>query len=237
MLCLVVLLALGRAAADECPWHGCNDADNGDCYDKCRSCDALHTYQPHYYDSYGDCIQEHCDWNDDMWKDWYDRMIIGTILGAIVTSITLILASCPVCCGVMKDKPLKVFAIVLSLITIPCYFLPYIFAKHTTVGLVEDICNSCPSGCTQEEKTHLEDQIDGFSTWAAYTFGFGFVVVLLASITNCLSCCMCSTCCQPTTKTPVQPYVGSAQANVAQATVVGQPTGAADAGVSNKLAT
>ncbi|CAK0809001.1 unnamed protein product [Prorocentrum cordatum] len=239
MIRLVAFFALGRAAADECPWHGCNNADYNDCTYKCKSCDALHTYYPHSYDSYGDCVHETCKWDDDYWEDWYASMIIGTIIGVIISTITLVLASCPVCCGVMKDKPLKAFACVLALITIPLYFLPYIAAKQTTVGLVEDICGGCSGGCTQEEKTELEDTIDGYSIFIAYTFGYGFAVLILAGITHCLTCCICCPCCGPLTTskpTPVQPYSGAPQPAV-MGQVLGQPVGSAAAVENNKLAT
>merc|ERR1719291_1084760 len=82
-----------------------------------------------------------CQWEDNYAQDWYAKILIGTIVGSIVTIATTVVLSLPVCCGVMKDSPsLKVIAIVCSVVAFFCFFVPMIAGSASSGSLVDDIC-------------------------------------------------------------------------------------------------
>jgi len=162
-----------------------------------------------------------------MAEDWYGKILVGCVFGIIFTLVTTIVTSLPVCCGVMKDGPLKPIAIVCGVVAGFSYFIPFISGFATAGAFTDDICNSCDNGCTDDERKQIEEAIGALGVLVAYIHGFGFIVVILASITMCLTCCMCCPCCGPLKQAQTD-----AQPTQPQAQVMGQvvqPAGAAKA--------
>merc|ERR1712014_94921 len=89
----------------------------------------------------------------------------------------------------------------------------------------DDICNSCDNGCTDDERKQIEEAIGALGVLVAYIHGFGFIVVILASITMCLTCCMCCPCCGPLKQAQTD-----VQTMQPQAQVMGQVVQPAEAG-------
>jgi len=161
---------------------------------------------------------------DEYFEDWYGKILVGSIVGIIVTAVTTTVVSLPVCCGVMKDSPsLKVIAIVCSVVAAFCFFIPLIAGTATSGGVTDDICNACD--CTEQEREDIDGHMSNAGIWVAYIWGFGFAVLVLGGITMCLSCCVCCPCCGPLKAAKQEqaqqgPVVGQVQGQV-----VGQPIG------------
>jgi hypothetical protein len=165
-----------------------------------------------------------CQWKDDYWHDWYAKILIGTIVGTIVTIATTVVLSLPVCCGVMKDSPsLKVIAIVCSVVAFFCFFVPMIAGSASSGALVDDICNACDDGCTEAERDEMDGHVSGAGIWVAYTYGFGFLVLVIGGVAMCLSCCVCCPCCGPLQSAKQSREMPGQQVPGVQGEVVGQP--------------
>merc|ERR1712224_870207 len=156
-----------------------------------------------------------------MAEDWYGKILIGSIFGIVFTLVTTVVTSLPVCCGVMKDnKSLKIIAIVCGVVGIS-YAIPFISGALTAGSFTDDICDSC-GGCTDKERTDLEESIGALGVLVAYIHGFGFVVVILSSVTMCLSCCICCPCCGPLKQAKDAANAGGG-APAVQGQVIGAP--------------
>merc|ERR1719343_928748 len=100
-------------------------------------------YKLNTYGGSTTCIDNSCNWRDDMAEDWYAKILVGSIIGIIIVLVTTIVTSLPVCCGVMKDGPLKPIATVCAVIAGFSYFIPFISGLATAGSFTEDICDSC----------------------------------------------------------------------------------------------
>jgi len=236
-----ILLSL---AAEHCH-AGCEDSWGDDHYacseciggehdwaavDQCTACTEDYKLEDADGDGYGECEYDFdgwddgttstCTWRDDMAEDWYGKILVGCIIGIVITLVTTVVTSLPVCCGVMKDGPVKIIAIVCGAIAAVSYAIPFIAGAATAGSFTDDICDSC-GGCNDKDRKDLEESIGALGILVAYIHGFGFVVVVLASITLCLSCCMCCPCCGPLKKQKdtVEVVQGQPQAQVVGAVV------------------
>lgn len=168
----------------------------------------------------------HCEVTDEEEEDWYAKMLTGSIVGAVVAIILIVIASMPVCCGVAKENKstLCCMGTFVGIIAAVCNFVPLIAALVATTEAVDHHCDKC--NCTDEER---EDAKHIFGFWGAiigYMHGMGFLVVVLATTAEVLVCCMCCPCCGPlktyrdAQKLPQGPAV---QVPQVQGNVVGAP--------------
>jgi len=150
--------------------------------------------------------------------DYYAKILTGSIIGGVICLITLVIGSLAVCCGFMKDTNLKAIAVGIGLLAGFCMFIPLIAGKVAMDGAVADHCDKCH--CDVQDEQEAKDYLSGLGVIIAYTFGFGFVVVILGGVTLCLSCCMCCPCCGPLNAAKMQKQMGAGQPQV-----IGQPVG------------
>jgi hypothetical protein len=217
--------ALGYCEADD-------DCTNCTGWGRCTGCKPGYYLQDWDGDGEGLCYQDwdsgsddysydySCEWKDEYAEDWYGKILVGSIIGFVITLGTTITLSLPVCCGVMKKANVKVIGIICGIIGGLSLFIPFISGAVSSGALVEDICDACTHGCSDTDRDELNTHLGALGVIVAYIHGMGFLVVVMGAITLCLSCCTCCPCCGPlkadNNVTPVNP-------NAPQGQVVGQP--------------
>jgi hypothetical protein len=221
---IIALLSVAPAlvAGSTTCYPGCATC-TGDGWTECTSCDAGYTFDS----TFGTCDWSYdeshaCHWGDDDTEDFYAKLIVGTIAGAIFTIICLIVTSLPVCCGVMKTNlsGLKIIGVVTGIVSGISIAIPAITGMIVGGTAVEDYCNEC-GGCTDNDREEAKSAIAGLGVIVAYIHAFGFVVVILAIVGISLSCCLCCPCCGPLQAEKQKQMAGGTGAPPGQ--VVGQP--------------
>jgi hypothetical protein len=149
---------------------------------------------------------------------YFAKILIASIIGAVICVITTAIASLPVCCGKMTNMPMIPVSAVLCVVAGICMAIPLIAGKLVTDSTIEEICDDC--GCTSEDEQDLKDAIGALGVFLAYTVGGGFVVVILGGVTICLGCCMCCPCCGPL-KTAKEAAAGGGPPATVQGQVIG----------------
>lgn len=222
LLLVAAVCSLGRASSqcdnfdDSC--LACNGDDG---WSRCTQCKDHYELYTSGAAGEGSCVHQSCAWKEEYAEDWYGKILVGSIVGAVLTIITTVVASLPVCCGVMKNSNLIPIAVALGVVAAICLFIPLITGMATTGGLVDDICNSCDDGCTEQDRSELTDAIGALGVIVAYIHGFGFIVVILGAVTLCLSCCMCCPCCGPLQQAKLEKQQAAGGAAPVQGQVVG----------------
>jgi hypothetical protein len=167
-----------------------------------------------------------CAWTDEDSEEFYSMLVVGTVIGAIFSIICIVLASLPLCCGIVKPKANIIAAVVITIGIIAC-FVPAITGKAQADGAVNKMCDRCEAdvhhtGCTNKERSDAQDAVGALGILVAYVHGFGFMVVILGITASAMGCCICCKCCKMKDD---QFSVGQQPAVIGQA-VVGQPVGA-----------
>jgi len=163
------------------------------------------------------------NWKDEYGEEWYEQIRVGVIVGIFITLVTTIVTSLPVCCGVMKESgSLKLIAILCGIIAGIAYAVPFISGMATRGGVVDDICSQCDGGCSDAGRKELDDLFAGLGAFVAYTLAFGFLVVILSSVTMCMACCICCPCCGPLKAVKDAKAAGASPQPAVQGQVIGQ---------------
>jgi diacylglycerol kinase len=174
----------------------------------------------------GICYHHSCHWTQEDEDNFGEKLMAGTIAGIIIGTICVIVVSLPVCCGVMKESSsgsLKIIGVVVGIVSGVCIAIPAITGSVTGNQAIDDFCDRCDTGCSDEERQEAKDMVAGLGVIFAYTVAFGFVVVVLAIVAISLSCCMCCPCCGPLQEAQQAKQQGGAPAAQVVGQVVGQP--------------
>lgn len=229
LLCRTALVVLALAGACAPALAGtcsadptCTACDNNNLF-QCTGCEPGYTLSDSDLDGRGTCLATTCVWKDDDAKDWYSKILVGSMVGAAIALITLVITSLPVCCGVMKDGNLKCIGAVVGVIAGLSLLIPFVTGAATSGQVVDDVCKNCSGGCTDKEREDIRTAISALGVYVAYTAGFGFIVVILGAISMCLACCMCCPCCGPLQEAQQAKQQGGAPAAQVVGQVVGQP--------------
>lgn len=222
LLLAVFATAFDVTAASSCLW-GCAECDQGNDFGDCTRCDAGYRLEGGacYYEDASDSCGE---LTDEEAEDYYGKILVGSVIGTIITIITTITGSLPVCCGVMKQGPLVPVAVVIGAVAGISMFIPMITGKVVIDSVVSDICHGDDCNCSEETERDLKDALSALGIFVAYLHGFGFLVLIFGGVTICMSCCMCCPCCGPLQQAKLQQQQGGpARAQAVQGQVVGQP--------------
>jgi len=200
--CVLLLLALAPLSAADCNVYRCKTCEVGNA-NRCSVCHDSFTLvdrdDPHHFGHWNSCeygIHTNCGvLTTDEEEAYYAKILVGSIVGAVICLATVIVASLPVCCGKFTTLPLIPVSVVCMVIAGICMAIPLLTGKVAMDGVIEDACAKC--GCTEADKNDLKEGLSALGVAVAYTFGCGFVVVILGAVTMCLGCCMCCPCCGP----------------------------------------
>jgi ABC-type nickel/cobalt efflux system permease component RcnA len=217
--CVLLLLALAPLSAGYCggDWK-CAECDDNN-RNQCTRCyDDYHLY----HDGDGSSYCHDCgELTKEEEEDYYARIWVGSIIGGVICTITIIVASIPGCCGKMTNGPLIPIAVVIMILAGICMSIPMITGKVVTDSVISDACDKC--GCSEQDEKKLKDAFSTLGVLVAYTVGGGFIVVILGGITMCLGCLLCCPCCGPLQQAKLAQKEGAAGAP--PAAVLGQVVG------------
>jgi len=138
-----------------------------------------------------------CDVGQEEEEEWWAKMLTGTVVACVVATILIILASMPVCCGVMKENQgaLNGIGCCVGLFGVFTMFIPLIAALAATNEAVDDHCNKCH--CSDEDREKAKEVFGFWGAIIGYVYGFGWLAVALGITAEVLVCCMCCACCGP----------------------------------------
>ena len=121
----------------------------------------------------------------------------GSFGGMAIALVMVILASLPLCCGVLKQygKIIATVAIVLGIVSL---LVPAFGSMGACVPFVDAICQERCSGyeCTQEEKDGMGSLCNALGIFVVYIGAFGWATVILGIVAASLGCCVCCGCCK-----------------------------------------
>ncbi|OLP84968.1 S-formylglutathione hydrolase [Symbiodinium microadriaticum] len=122
----------------------------------------------------------------------------GSIGGIVLGLLMLILASLPLCCGVLKQygKVIAAIAIVLGLAALG---IPFLGSMGACGPFVEHICDDlCPDQiqCTQLDRDNLSATCNALGFLVVYIGAFGWAACVLGIVAASLGCCVCCQCCK-----------------------------------------
>eukprot|EP00930_Biecheleria_cincta_P021782 TRINITY_DN1603_c0_g1_i3.p1 TRINITY_DN1603_c0_g1~~TRINITY_DN1603_c0_g1_i3.p1 ORF type:complete len:189 (+),score=34.31 TRINITY_DN1603_c0_g1_i3:58-624(+) len=159
-----------------------------------------------------------CSWSKKNEDDYVAAIMVFSILGIVFSLITVIVASLPLCCGIMKPigTIIAVVAIVVGIISI---FLPAVGGMVSGTGAVNQLCDSCAGGCSEQDKKNATDAMNALGILIAYLAAFGWAAIILGIVAAALGCCICCKCCKMKDD-PVVPLVAAVAANAQPPVVV-----------------
>ncbi|CAE7907457.1 ESD [Symbiodinium sp. KB8] len=116
----------------------------------------------------------------------------GSIGGIVLGLLMLILASLPLCCGVLKQygKVIAAIAIVLGLAALG---IPFLGSMGACGPFVEHICDDlCPDQiqCTQLDRDNLSATCNALGFLVVYIGAFGWAACVLGIVAASLGCCV-----------------------------------------------
>lgn len=162
-------------------------------------------------------IVQSCSWTDDDNKELIASLLGGCLAGVAIAIIMTILASLPLCCGVMKaqGKFIATLAILLGLL---CCITPAITGFAVGANVVDKSCDRCAAvgqgSCSESDKASMQAFVGIGGLMTAYVYGFGWAALILGVAAASLGCCICCKCCK------MKDEVGAAGG---QPAVIGQP--------------
>jgi len=157
-------------------------------------------------------------WDDDNCHAWSQsetdelvaKLITGSIIGIVLGLIMTLLASLPLCCGVMKAQG-KIIAMIGIPVGILCCFMPLFLSLGGCSSFVETLCENCPvngdesksscdepemQGSTRTYRDVISDACHALGILIVYFGGYGWAAVILGIVAASLSCCILCGCCK-----------------------------------------
>ncbi|CAE7457959.1 ESD [Symbiodinium natans] len=127
----------------------------------------------------------------------------GSFGGMALALIMVILASLPLCCGVLKQygKIIAGMAIVLGLVSLA---LPLLGSMGACGPFVDAICNERCSGyeCSAQERDDMSSLCNALGFLVVYIGAFGWATCVLGIVAASLGCCVCCGCCKANMNEP-----------------------------------
>lgn len=115
--------------------------------------------------------------------------------------LLLVLASLPLCCGVLKDhsKAISTITISLGILTL---LVPLLGSLSACGPFVQSVCSDrCPGfECSTQEKEDISQVCHALGFFVVYISAFGWVSCIVGVIAASLGCCVCCQCCRPMPK-------------------------------------
>merc|ERR1712127_465685 len=134
-----------------------------------------------------------CFWTDDNTSAYTSGVMGGSIAAAIVGIILVVVVALPLCCGILKQFA-KIIAIVVIVVSILVMVLPLLISMGACGGPVDDACVEC-GGCTESQRSSLEDSCKALGILIVYFAGFGWLGIILGITAMGMSCCIFCGCC------------------------------------------
>jgi len=129
----------------------------------------------------------------------FEAGLLGGSIGGIVLGLLMvIIASLPLCCGVLKQygKVLAAIAIILGLASL---VVPFLGSMGACGPFVDHICDDlCPGEiqCTQLDRDSLTTTCNALGFLVVYLGAFGWAACVLGIVAASLGCCVCCQCCK-----------------------------------------
>ncbi|CAE7566727.1 ESD [Symbiodinium natans] len=121
----------------------------------------------------------------------------GSFGGMALALIMVILASLPLCCGVLKQygKIIAGITIVLGLLSL---VVPLFGSMGACGPFVDAICSERCSGyeCTATERDDMSSVCNALGFLVVYIGAFGWATCVLGIVAAALGCCVCCGCCK-----------------------------------------
>ncbi|CAK9079863.1 unnamed protein product, partial [Durusdinium trenchii] len=131
----------------------------------------------------------------------------GSFGGVLLGLLLCILASLPLCCGVLKEhsKVISTITISLGILTL---VVPLLGSLSACGPFVQTVCSDRCSGyeCTSQEEEELSQVCHALGFIVVYIGAFGWAACVVGIVAASLGCCVCCQCCRPMHQ-PVSPQV------------------------------
>lgn len=153
------------------------------------------------------------NWNCSEWtaedtSEFTAKLFTGPIIGIALGLIMTLIASLPLCCGVMKAQG-KIIAMIGIPIGILAILMPLFLSMGACTSFVENLCDNCKTdggknSCDEQDpfnqnKTHregLSDACAALGILLVYIGGHGWAAIVLGIVAASLSCCILCGCCK-----------------------------------------
>ncbi|CAK9024517.1 S-formylglutathione hydrolase [Durusdinium trenchii] len=122
--------------------------------------------------------------------------LLGGSLGGIgVAILVVVLASLPLCCGVLKQfgKWIGAAGIILGLLAI---IIPAFGSMGACGPWVDELCSASCTGCTSSERSDISALCNALGFIIVYLGAYGWAAIVLGIVGASLSCCVCCGCCK-----------------------------------------
>lgn len=149
------------------------------------------------------------EWSQEDTDEFVGKMIVGPVVGIALGAIMVILASLPLCCGVMKAQG-RIIAMIGIPVGILACLMPLFLSMNGCGTFIDNLCTNCEddngnSSCDQvnpnspTDKTFREEIDEGchaLGFLVAYLLAYGWAAVVLGITAAALSCCILCGCCK-----------------------------------------
>lgn len=139
--------------------------------------------------------------------------------------LLLVLASLPLCCGVLKEhsKAISTITISLGILTL---VVPLLGSLSACGPFVQSVCSDrCPGfECSVQEKEDISQVCHALGFFVVYISAFGWVSCIVGVIAASLGCCVCCQCCRPMPK-DLEPRPRVTPRSVASVAPIALPVG------------
>ncbi|CAK9071356.1 S-formylglutathione hydrolase, partial [Durusdinium trenchii] len=145
-------------------------------------------------------------------------LIGGSVGGIAVGILVVVIASLPLCCGVLKQfgKWIGAASIILGILAI---VIPAFGSMGACGPWVDELCSASCTGCTSSQRSDIGALCNAVGFIIVYLGAWGWAAIVLGIVGASLGCCVCCGCCKAKMDPPPAP-VGQVQ----QVQVVGTPT-------------
>ncbi|CAK9000382.1 unnamed protein product [Durusdinium trenchii] len=122
-------------------------------------------------------------------------LIGGSVGGIVVGILVVVLASLPLCCGVLKQfgKWIGAAGIILGLLAI---IIPAFGSMGACGPWVDELCSASCTGCTSSERSDISALCNALGFIIVYLGAYGWAAIVLGIVGASLSCCVCCGCCK-----------------------------------------
>lgn len=149
----------------------------------------------------------------------------GSLGGVSLGLLLLVLASLPLCCGVLKEhsKAISTITISLGILTL---VVPLLGSLSACGPFVQSVCSDrCPGfECSVQEKEDISQVCHALGFFVVYISAFGWVSCIVGVIAASLGCCVCCQCCRPMPK-DLEPRPRVTPRSVASVAPIALPVG------------
>lgn len=135
-----------------------------------------------------------CNWTQEDTDNLVAAILGGSITGVVIGLVMTVLASLPLCCGVMKEKGKQIATTAMINGIVVC-FIPAITGFVVGASIVDKMCDRCGT-CSDADKEAAQTHVGVAGVIVAYVHGFGWLALILGITAASLSCCICCNCCK-----------------------------------------